>query len=329
APVGLHVANGMYGLILVEPKEGLPPVDHEFYIMQSEFYTEGKNGETGVQSFSQEKAVNEEPEYVVFNGSVGSLTGDNAVKAKTGETIRLYIGNGGPNLVSSFHVIGEIFDKVYGEGGTIVSQRNVQTTLIPAGGSAIVEFKVDVPGTYILVDHSIFRAFNKGAIGMMQVSGENNFYLYSGKQKDQVYQGSDLEIKTSRYSVRQESNGNEKQSANSNDLKLLGQSVYKNICVPCHQANGEGLPNVFPPLAASDYLNQSKERAIGTVINGLQQPITVNGKNYNGIMPPQNLNDEQAAAVLTYVYSQWGNSGKVVTKEEVNKVRSKKVAAVK
>ncbi|HSR18515.1 MAG TPA: multicopper oxidase domain-containing protein, partial [Ignavibacteriaceae bacterium] len=100
APVGLHVANGMYGLILVEPKEGLPLVDHEFYIMQSEFYTEGKNGETGVQSFSQEKAVNEEPEYVVFNGSVGSLTGDNAVKAKTGETIRLYIGNGGPNLVS-------------------------------------------------------------------------------------------------------------------------------------------------------------------------------------------------------------------------------------
>ncbi|MGE5811705.1 MAG: copper-containing nitrite reductase [Ignavibacteria bacterium] len=329
APVGLHVANGMYGLILVEPKEGLPPVDHEYYIMQSEFYTEGKNGETGVQSFSQEKAVNEEPEYVVFNGSVGSLTGNNAVKAKTGETIRLYIGNGGPNLVSSFHVIGEIFDKVYGEGGTIVSQKNVQTTLIPAGGSAIVEFKVDVPGTYILVDHSIFRAFNKGAIGMMQVSGESNFGIYSGKQKDQIYQGSDLEIKTSSYSVRQESNGNEKQSANSNDLKLLGQSIFKNNCVPCHQANGEGLPNVFPPLAASDYLNQSKERAISTIINGLQQPITVNGKSYNGIMPPQNLNDEQAAAVLTYVYSEWGNSGKVVTKEEVNKARSKKVAAVK
>ncbi len=329
APVGLHVANGMYGLILVEPKEGLLPVDHEYYIMQSEFYTEGKNGETGAQSFSQEKAVNEEPEYVVFNGSVGSLTGDNAVNAKTGETIRLFIGNGGPNLVSSFHVIGEIFDRVYGEGGTIVSQKNVQTTLIPAGGSAIVEFEVDVPGTYILVDHSIFRAFNKGAIGMMQVSGENNFTIYSGKQKDQIYQGSDLEVKTSRYSVRQESNGNEKQSANSNDLKLLGQSVFKNTCVPCHQANGEGLPNVFPPLAASDYLNQSKERAISTVINGLQQPITVNGKSYNGIMLPQNLNDDQAAAVLTYVYSQWGNSGKVVTKEEVNKARSKKVAEVK
>jgi len=329
APVGLHIANGMYGLILVEPKEGLPPVDHEFYIMQSEFYTEGKNGETGVQSFSQEKAVNEEPEYVVFNGSVGSLTGDKAVKARAGETIRLYVGNGGPNLVSSFHVIGEIFDKVYGEGGTIVSQKNVQTTLIPAGGSAIVEFKVDVPGTYILVDHSIFRAFNKGAIGMMQVSGENNFAIYSGKQKDEIYQASDLEVKTSINPFQQESDEDEKQAVNSNDLKLMGQGIFKNTCVPCHQANGEGIPNVFPPLAGSDYLNQNKERAISTVINGIQQPITVNGKSYNGIMPPSNLNDEQAAAVLTYVYSQWGNSGKVVTKDEVSKIRSKKVAAGK
>lgn len=323
APVGLHIANGMYGLILVEPKEGLPPVDHEFYIMQSEFYTEGKNGETGVQTFSQEKAVNEEPEYVVFNGSVGSLTGDKAVKAKAGETIRLYVGNGGPNLVSSFHVIGEIFDKVYGEGGTIISQKNVQTTLIPAGGSAIVEFKVNVPGTYILVDHSIFRAFNKGAIGMMQVSGENDFTIYSGKLKDELYKASDLEVKTSINSFQLESN---EEDGNSNDLKSMGKGIFKNTCLPCHQANGEGLPNVFPPLAGSDYLNQNKERAIGSVINGLQQPITVNGKSYNGIMPPQNLNDEQVAAVLTYVYSQWGNSGKVVTKEEVSRQRSKKVA---
>jgi nitrite reductase (NO-forming) len=106
----------------------------------------------------------------------------------------------------------------------------------------------------------------------------------------------------------------------------MGKGIFKNTCLPCHQANGEGLPNVFPPLAGSDYLNQNKERAIGSVVNGLQQPITVNGKSYNGIMPPQNLNDEQVAAVLTYVYSQWGNSGKVVTKEEVSRQRSKKVA---
>ncbi|HNB82103.1 MAG TPA: multicopper oxidase domain-containing protein, partial [Chitinophagaceae bacterium] len=117
APVGMHIANGMYGLILVEPEGGLPPVDREYYVMQGDFYTKGKNGEPGLQPFDMQKAVDERPEYVVFNGKVGSLTGDKALTAKVGETVRLFIGNGGPNLVSSFHVIGEIFDHVNIEGG--------------------------------------------------------------------------------------------------------------------------------------------------------------------------------------------------------------------
>src|SRR5687767_12422467 len=165
APVGMHVGNGMYGLILVEPKDGLSPVGKEYYVMQGEFYTSGRFGDEGLQFFDQNKAVDERPTYVVFNGSVGSMVGDKAITAIVGETVRLFVGNGGPNLVSSFHVIGEIFDSVYVEGGTIAAQRNVQTTMIPAGGSAIVDFKVEVPGTYILVDHSLFRAFNKGALG--------------------------------------------------------------------------------------------------------------------------------------------------------------------
>src|SRR5690606_18337134 len=168
APVGMHIANGMYGLILVEPEDGLPKVDREYYIVQSEFYTKGKYGELGHQPFDMEKAISENPDYVVFNGSVGALVNDKAIEAKVGEKVRLFIGNGGPNLVSSFHMIGEIFDHVYGEGGTVVSQKNVQTALIPAGGAAIVDFRIDVPGTFILVDHSIFRAFNKGAIGMLK-----------------------------------------------------------------------------------------------------------------------------------------------------------------
>ncbi|MDT0631787.1 copper-containing nitrite reductase [Rubrivirga sp. S365] len=174
APVGLHVANGMYGLILVEPEGGLPPVDKEFYVMQSEFYTAGATGEPGVQPFSLEKARDEEPEYVVFNGRVGSMTGEDALQASVGETVRLFVGNGGPNLTSSFHVIGEMFDRVYGEGGTAVSQGNVQTTGVPAGGSTMVEFLVDVPGRYTLVDHALFRAFNKGAVGLLEVSGDEH-----------------------------------------------------------------------------------------------------------------------------------------------------------
>ncbi len=136
-----------------------------------------------------DKAVAEQPEYVVFNGHVGAIAGDNALKAKAGETVRMYVGNGGPNLVSSFHVIGEIFDKVYVEGGKLINE-NVQSTIVPAGGSAIVEFKVDIPGSYTLVDHSIFRAFNKGALGQLKVEGAENPEIMTQKLSDTAYAGS-------------------------------------------------------------------------------------------------------------------------------------------
>ncbi len=178
SPVPMHVANGMYGLILVEPKEGMTKVDKEFYVMQSEFYA--KSAGKGLPFvLDMEKGTAEQPTHVVFNGSVGSLTGDNALQVKVGESVRLFLGNGGPNLVSSFHVIGEIFDNIYGEGGTMVTQRNVQTTLLPAGGSAMVEFRAEKAGDLVLVDHSIFRAFNKGALGMMKVVGENNKAVFA------------------------------------------------------------------------------------------------------------------------------------------------------
>ena len=189
APVGMHIANGMYGLILVEPKEGLPKVDKEFYIVQGDFYTKGKKGAQGLQPFDMDKAIAEQPEYVVFNGHVGAIAGDNALKAKAGETVRMYVGNGGPNLVSSFHVIGEIFDKVYVEAGKLINE-NVQSTLIPAGGAAIVEFKADIPGSYTLVDHSIFRAFNKGALGQLKVEGAENPEIMTKKLEDKAYVGS-------------------------------------------------------------------------------------------------------------------------------------------
>ncbi len=171
----------MYGLILVEPYKGLPIVDREYYIVQSEFYTENSYGKKGLQSFSQEKALMEVPDYVVFNGRVGALVDSKALVANVGEKVRFYIGNGGPNLVSSFHVIGVIFDKVYTEAGSIPNM-NVQTTLVPAGGASIVDFTVKVPGTFVIVDHSIFRAFNKGAIGLLKVVGQSNSEIYSEKK---------------------------------------------------------------------------------------------------------------------------------------------------
>ena len=174
SPVPMHMANGMFGMILVEPKAGLPKVDREFYVMQSEWYTTGKHGAHGLQTLDMEKGIDEKPTYVVFNGAVGSLTGDKALQAKVGERVRLFVGNAGPNLTSSFHVIGEVFDNVYTEGGSTVTQHNVQTTLIPAGGSTIVEFGVESPGDLVLVDHAIFRAFNKGTLGILHVTGGEN-----------------------------------------------------------------------------------------------------------------------------------------------------------
>ncbi|MBX3238523.1 MAG: nitrite reductase, copper-containing [Chitinophagaceae bacterium] len=172
-PVPMHIGNGMYGLILVEPAGGLKPVDREYYIMQGDFYTKTSAIKEGLLEFDNDKAVAENPDYVLFNGKKGSMLGTGMIEAKVGETVRLFVGNGGPNLTSSFHVIGEIFDNVYLEGGSSVTH-NVQTTMIPAGGSAIVEFTVDVPGEYVLVDHSLSRAFNKGAIGKLKVIGEKN-----------------------------------------------------------------------------------------------------------------------------------------------------------
>lgn len=180
-PVPAHIASGLYGLILVEPAKGLPKVDKEFYVVQSEFYTAGEVGEKGFQAFSSKKGAAEKPEYVVFNGRVGALMPDGGkpLKAKVGETVRIYFGNIGPNLVSSFHVIGEIFDRVYREGEVPpgVPDTNVQTTLVPSGSASIVEFKAEVPGAYVLVDHSIFR-IDRGAAGVLAVEGPEAPEIY-------------------------------------------------------------------------------------------------------------------------------------------------------
>ncbi|MCH8312913.1 MAG: nitrite reductase, copper-containing [Nitrospinae bacterium] len=168
-----HIANGMYGLILVEPENGLTKVDHEFYVLQSEFFTKPSDIK-GVLELSMEKGLADHPDYVVFNGRDGALMGDNALKAKAGDTVRIYFGNIGPNGTSSFHVIGEIFDNVNVEGSLDgLVNHNVQTTLVPSAGAVIVEFKIDVPGDYLLVDHSIFRVA-KGAIGIITATGKED-----------------------------------------------------------------------------------------------------------------------------------------------------------
>ncbi len=205
-PVMDHIANGMYGLILVEPKGGLPKVDREFYVMQHEiygrfaevkeeketppvskaendFWAEEKGAakpkeETGLLKFSHQDGLDENPKFVFFNGRYNRHVGEGALKAKTGEKVRIFFGNIGPNLISSFHVIGEIFDNVYREGDLVSPPaHSVQTTLVPAGGATVVEFGLEVPGNFTLVDHAIFR-IEKGAVGFLEVEGSPRHDIY-------------------------------------------------------------------------------------------------------------------------------------------------------
>lgn len=320
APVGMHVANGMYGLILVEPPEGLPPVDHEYYVMQGDFYTTGRYREKGDQPFDMEKAIDERPTYVLFNGAEGSLTGERALTAKTGQSVRIFVGNGGPNLVSSFHIIGAIFDKVRFEGGTNF-QDNVQTTLIPSGGAAVVEFHTHVPGSYVLVDHSIFRAFNKGALAILKVDGPENKAIYSGKELDSVYLGDRAGPNLTPVTVA--SAAAAKGNLTLDDQVQAGKVLFSGTCSVCHQATGAGLPGVFPPLAKSDFLAADVRRAMYIVTHGLTGKVTVNGGEYNSVMPPMTqLNDDEIANILTYVLNSWDNPGGRVTADEVKAMRA-------
>jgi nitrite reductase (NO-forming) len=173
-PVAWHISKGMYGMILVEPKQGLKPVDHEFYVMQGELYTQQSFGTRGEITDDFQKLMNETPEYYVFNGATGALVTDAPLKAKVGETIRIYFGVGGPNKTSSFHVIGEIFEKVYDKGDLISEPgKNIQTVTVAPGGATVVEIKLEVPGKYMLVDHALSRAM-KGLLGVLEVDGPQN-----------------------------------------------------------------------------------------------------------------------------------------------------------
>ena len=279
-----------------------------------------KNHEKGLQPFDMQKGIDENPTYVVFNGAEGALVGDKAITAKVGEKVRIFFGDGGPNLTSSFHVIGEIFDAVYTEGGD-KTQEQVQTTMVPAGGSTIVDFRVEVPGTYILVDHSLFRAFNKGAVGMLKVEGPEAKDIYSGREIDSIY----LSEKAAGGGAVQAAADASKAGTLTKDLQMAaGRELFAGTCSACHQPEGQGLPMVFPPLAKSDYLAATdKDVIIGHIVNGLSGKLTVNGTEYNGVMPPlSHMNDDDIANILTHVMNSWGNNKGVVSTADVARVRA-------
>lgn len=175
--VASHMAHGMYGLILVEPKEGMPAVDKELYVMQGEFYTTGDLGKKGLQIFDAQAMLDASPQYIVFNGRTKALTEN--MNGDVGQKIRMYVGNGGVNLISSFHVIGEVFNTVFPEAALRNPIHDVQTTLVPAGGATVVEFDLNYPGNYVLVDHALAR-LERGAWGVLHVAGDADESIFKG-----------------------------------------------------------------------------------------------------------------------------------------------------
>ena len=171
--VPMHISQGMYGGILVDPAQPLPPVEHELYMVQSEYYT--TDPADGPLTTDREAITNESPQYVVFNGAVGALTGDNAPRIQVGDTMRIYFVNAGLNLDSNFHPIGSHWDRVWEDGALLNAPlRGIQTILVPAGGGTVVDLIGQVPQTIVLVDHALARAFDKGAIGQIVVTGDSN-----------------------------------------------------------------------------------------------------------------------------------------------------------
>jgi len=180
--VAQHIANGMYGMVLVEPAGGLPKVDHEFYVMQGEIYTTQPFNTHGHLQFDVGKLLEEQPTYMVFNGAVGALTTDHPLTAKVGDTIRIYFGVGGPNKTSSFHLIGEMFDDAWAWGALANKpEHDVQTITVPPGGAVVTDVHFEVPGKYILVDHALSR-LEKGLAGWVEVTGPKDPEIFhSGK----------------------------------------------------------------------------------------------------------------------------------------------------
>ncbi|MBT4793071.1 MAG: multicopper oxidase domain-containing protein [Halobacteriovoraceae bacterium] len=318
-PVAMQVANGLFGMIFVSPKNGLPAVDKEFYLVRSEFYTSGNFGNQGIQSFNMSNALAGKADYVVFNGSALSLVDKNSLKIKKGEKLRLFIGNIGPSLPATFRISGGYFTNA------LIPSKNSKyenKTLLftPPGGTHVVDLSFDHIGDYRLLDQSILNSFNKGSLATIEVTGEMDKSKIIANKVDGLMQ---LEGSSPIFFISNKNRASTFQNSQSlPDRIARGRSVYMENCMACHQKDGRGIKGVFPPLAASDFLNKNKKRAISIVKNGIEGEIVVNGIAYNSTMAALKLSNEEIADVLTFLYNSWGNSKKTVRPAEVKSIIS-------
>ena len=310
-PVLLHIANGMYGVLVVDPAKPLPPADRSYVIAQSEWYTQQVGGK--LMGPSYEKMLVERPDEVVFNGAAFQYR-DHPLVAAPGERVRLYFVDVGPNLWSSFHVIGAIFDKVYPDGDAAHALSGVSTYSVGPGAGAIFDLVLPEPGKYPFVDHDMAHAM-VGAIGVLEVRGNGAAPpapVLTTPAPASTAPAADMAAASAALGPYHVDLAN-------------GAALYATRCAACHQPTGAGMAGAFPPLKGDAVvLNADPSKQIDTVLHGLQGQ-TVGGVAYATPMPPfaNLLNDAEIADIINHERSSWGNQGKQITASEVKARRAK------
>lgn len=284
--VPMHIAKGMYGMFIVDPEVPLPAVDHEWAIMQSEWYVDDP-GADGEAPFNMEAVFNEDPRYVTFNGRTDALVGKNSLRMQVGERGRIYFVNEGLALDSNFHPIGSQWDLVYPEAATHQANRAIrgsQSTLVVAGGGTVVEIDALVPSTIILVDHALARTFYKGAIGTIEISGEVNPELFLGSgATESPDEGSDA--------------GGDSGAAH-------GEELFTATCAACHGADATGVAGLGPSLVGNEFVGGLSDSELIAFIS-VGRPIDDPANTTGVAMPPKggnpSLSDGDLADIVDYL----------------------------
>jgi len=311
-PVLLHIASGMYGVIVVDPEKPLPPAAESYVIEQSEWYTQQVGG--NLMGSNYQKMLDERPDEVVFNGAAFQYR-DHPLLVTAGKRVRLYFVDAGPSLWSSFHVIGAIFDKVYPEGDVAHAQSGVSTYTVGPGAGAIFDLVIPEPGKYPFVDHDMAHAMI-GAIGVLDVRNGGTSSANAGTSTPPAPAAAPVAPPPAGHAAPSEPAGPYHFDA------AKGAALFSANCSACHQPTGLGLPGAFPPLKENAaVLNPDPTKQIDTILNGLHGQ-NVGGTVYATPMPPfgSSLNDAEIADIINHERSSWGNQGKQITSSEV-KVR--------
>jgi nitrite reductase (NO-forming) len=304
-PILLHVANGMYGVLIVDPATPLPPADESYVILQSEWYTQQASGH--LMTANYERMMAERPDEVVFNG-VAFQYRDRPLVAIAGDRVRIYLVDAGPNLWTSFHVIGSMFDKIYPDGDAAHALSNVSTYTVGPGAGAILDVVIPKPGKYAFVDHDMAHLM-VGAVGILEVRPV-------GSSRTQASVATPPAADTT---TAVASTAPPEPTGPYHFDPARGAASFGGTCSACHQTTGLGIPGAYPPLKGNlVVLDANPAKQIDVVLHGLQGQ-DVGGVVYSTPMPPFSglLNNTQIADIINHERSSWGNNSKQITPSDV------------